>query len=354
MPLTNSLQDAVRRVRMALGMGQLDKTLHEVVRPNDALRRADNVRSDDFTLYRRPGKVKVYSFRRLPSGETPPQQGSGAISFGTDGNAIRFPGMDTGVGGFVLRLSFTRTAAPAGETSWVMSAKFPGGFPPAIEITIDDAFSLTVNWLYGGGLQASHVLGVIPASKPVYNLMLVYDSQAGESRVYESGELQDTLSIGTGFALFRDTEDWYLGYLDDGFGTKVADSEFQGSVDGWCFMTLAGTELQAAGSPNLMETLQKYAFQEWPNPASNMVLHCLDFNEHAASSTLSVGTVIRDRSRHKQDATVTGDVTTTTSLLYTCSPGNFIGSLQEADGGVINVIAYGGVPVIDQVLKGVP
>lgn len=320
-------QFADREIRQEPGRGFLDLNAHETVRDDLAFVRSDNTRLDTFVLRPRLGLRKVHV-------ETDPAATNGSWALGSDHTTYAVASSASHLlvpeGGFAFHHSFV--ADREANTAYVLSTRISGAknYGP-ITITLSSSGVVTSEWRDASETAHSIASSAVSDGATVH-LLLVYDAKAGTFTQYINGAANGTPETGLASTLkpAQDAVDWWFGANNDGSSSAVSTTGFQGRNDSTYLLSFRGID-----PSDLVTRLRKSTWKEWTNPDSAMVLMHYDWNE-------SSGTTVTDRSRFKNDMAITGSPASEAGLVFPADNGNFIDTLQNANGGRINTAVLGG------------
>lgn len=312
------------------GAGGLDMHTHESLLQRDRLRIAENVRTDDHSLSRRPGAIKIAGY------ETP----HAAWSFGNDTTYAEIPAalqLQGRPGGFVRRFTIEATRPTPGQKAWIHSSEVPGTGKHVLSAWLDENGILTV------GFRDFQLNDWEIASNPIADgavvaVMDVLDVVSGTYTLYVDGKVSGTPIGGfnSNWHTDQSSVNWYIGInYDSQAGSPLVNTFFSGRIDAFTFFSLRGTR-PALGNPTLIDALRRWTFQTWPNPTSDMVLAHYDFNDEILDPAFA------DRSRFKNHATRFGTPTRGAALARRAVLGNHCALHQRADGMQANLVSIGG------------
>jgi len=323
----------------------LDLFTHESLLNENAARALTNCRFANRALSRRLGARKVAKL-------TDP---GAAITFGTDAKFAAVTAASQLVvpaGGFAVRWSFVVTHAGASNTAFLISSRVTGQSYHVFNATMSDAGVLIVTFYKESDKSAVSITTSALTAATTQHALAIFDAPAGTFTLYLNG-----VSVGTPVTGIAVTEkpvqastDWYFGVHwnpSAGPAAVVADTHYDGAMDGFCLLTLAGTR-PTSGTPTLVSELIRDSLRLWPVPQSRMVLACYDFNDAS-------GTALTDRSRFKNDGVLNGTPTLGgTALALPAVVGQHCGLFEEADGTRTNVVAAGGAMHYETVRAATP
>lgn len=315
---------------MPLGGDGLDYQTSPALVPPSVLTVGENIRINQGVLTRRLGRRKVYAASDPGGSKT-----FGAVTkYGTIPAAAQ---LEIPAGGWALNLHFTAVRPSGGNTAYVLSSRVNGQSYHVLSVTLSDAGVVTTTAQFQSGGSKSIASGAVSAAGTVH-LLVIHDAPAGTMTQYINGVSDGTQITGlaTSDALVTGTgEDWHIGvHYNPATAGVVANTNFDGKVDGLTLMTLAGTR-PSEGSPTLASTLIKHSFRQWPSPWMDMVLASYDFDESSVTS-------MTDRSRFKNTASLTGTPTNTAAVAYSSIVTNHIGFSQFPTGRKSNLMGSWG------------
>ncbi|MCI0635573.1 MAG: LamG domain-containing protein [Actinobacteria bacterium] len=339
MPPRSTRKDGFQTVRIGQtpdgtgGLGSLgvDLQTHPSALSDFALRRGERVRVQDQALSRAPGAKRLQVFT----------DNTAARTFNDVGKYATMPALVAGsalfvpAGGFGFRLSFIATRPPTGP-AFAWSLKPASAVTYIYRVSLASTGVLTVSWRDTAGTTHTVATSAIDDGATVH-LLAVYDAVLGTYTVYIDGTSVGTPETGLAATL----KPWAAIGTVGVFGVEketgaavTANSQFVGAIDAFTLFTFSGIRI-ASGSPALLDTLRKHTFRQWPNPALPYVLCHYDFDEAS-------GSVLYDRSRHKNHGAYTGASTSGASVALAFPVGNYVGTFQGADGRRTNLFAAGG------------
>lgn len=313
-----------------LGVGGLDYQTSPALLPPETLAVGENIRFDSGVLSRRLGRRKVYSS----------SDPCGSKTFGATSKYATIPAasqLELAAGGWALNLHFTAVRPSGGNTAYILSSRVNGQSYHVLSVTLSDAGVITVTVQFTSGGSQSIACDAVDAAATVH-LLVVHDAPEGTMTAYVNGAASGTAVTGLSTSdkpVTGSGDDWHIGvHYNPATAGVVANTNFDGKVDGMTLFTLAGTR-PSGGSPSLTDTLVKHSFRQWPSPWMDFVLACYDFDESSTSS-------MTDRSRFENTATLTGTPTNTAAVAYSSIPSNYVGFAQFASGRKPNFFAsYG-------------
>lgn len=322
--MTKALVTETRNFRVFPGQMRLDMNANETVRRDDALVQSENAMLDTLVAKRRQGMQKVYNFGLY--------SGVGAIS-GDASNYFKFTPPLIPKGGFGLKHSFRADRPSGGNTAHVISSKVSGKAYGPVSLTLSDAGVVTVAFRKESDESEVSVSFTAVTDGADFHLLAVYDPVAGTFTGYRAGdaEVVSTSGIGGDEQPMQDAADWYFGVDTNGSGTPVANTEFDGLVDAFTLFQFKGIDL----SGGMLTTLRRFAWMAWTNPGSKTVLAQFDMDQISGSE-------VPDRSRYRNNATITGTLTQDSEVAITAYPGNFTGIVRNLGGRRDNVVVQGG------------
>lgn len=328
MPLRSSRRDSGTRFRLEPpGRGIDLRTSAALVAPG-TLRACENARTTKRGIEKRLGAAKVSSV--APSNK--------GIVFGDDakyGAIPTKPQLILPAGSFALFFSFTADRPASGKTAYLWSNHVSGAAYGVVWATLSDAGVLALSMRTSAGSTITAATAALSNGVTRHGL-LVFDAPSGTFTVYLDGErAAQATSIAAGTKPLQTALGWYFGVLwDPGGPGVVADTHFDGTLDGWTLLRLTGQRV-ADGDPTLLSILLAMSLQQWPNPADPRVVACYDFDEGS-------GTTAHDRSDYKNDMTLTGAVSWVTGIVCRAAPCNFIGTIERPDTSRDNLWMQGG------------
>lgn len=329
--------DKVVRVSQApdgsggIGAAGVDLLTHDGMLSDFALRRGERVRSYDGALTPALGPKRIGVFT----------QTYGARVFGTTGKYAKVTGNADLVipyGGFAYRFSLVATRA--GAVGYYVSCNTDvAAAPVLVRLQADGTLTVGTNW-DGGGSSSVTTSALTDGS--THHGLVVYDADAGTYTLYLDGDSSGTPVTGLGSSKrpVQTVVDWYFGVT---YAAAAVASPFAGSVDAFTLFSFAGIRI-TDGSPSLLDTLRAHVFRQWPNPMLPMVMAQYDFDEAS-------GSVLYDRSRHKNHGVYTGASTPSAAVAYSYPVGNYVGVFRGAGGVCTNLAATGGVLHYEQVRR---
>lgn len=319
---------------MPLGQDGLDYFTSSALLPATALQLGENIRLEDDTLARRKGAEIIYRASNVTASKT-----FGATTkYGTIAAASQ---LELPTGGFALMLHFTAVRPSASNTGYILSSRVNGQSYHVMSVTISDSGVITVSWTKSSDSSSVSIATSAVDAAATVHLLAIFDAVAGTFTVYVNGASSGTPVTGiatTEKPIAASGTAWHVGaHYDPGVAGVVANTNFDGKVDGLCLLTLSGID-PTAGSATLTATLLKHSFRQWPTPQMDAVVFCYDFDSSSTTSDV-------DRSRHKNNMTLTGTPTASSAEVALASiPTNFVGRVQRPDGTRTNLIgSYGRV-----------
>jgi len=312
------------------GTGGLDEFTDEYALTLGRLRRADNVRTATGALERRKGAKKLWQFTDPGASKT----------FGTDAKYASIPAgthLETLDGGFALTLHITAERAGVGNTAMILSSRVSGQSYHVLRVQIDENGLLYVGFEKRSGGDCVVTTSALTASAAV-DVLAIFDPVGGTFTVYVDGVSSGTpvtgLTAADGPVAGAGTA-WHLGVHYNPVGaTVVANTFFGGAIQGVTLLSLRGIRA-ASGTTTLVDTLIRHSARMWPAPQAPS---CLMNFDCADTST----TTLYDSSRYKNDATMTGTPSNTSSISTRSIPSNFVGYLELPNSRGVNVIASHG------------
>lgn len=326
-------QGSETSVRLQIGLGRLDRKAHDAVRDDAALVENANGRMDEGVHSRRPGKRRVSSF-------TDPGLTNGAWSFATISDYALVPAAAQLVipaGGFAIKHSFIADRDGANE-AYIISARVSAGTAGPFELSLSTSGVATWTWYKQSDGSAVTISSTAHADGAEVHGLLVFDAVAGTTRLYVDG-VEDGTAV-TGIASTErpktNSVQWMFGARSDA-GSPIANTGFTGRNDATTLFAFRGADITAT-DPNgdsLLGVLRGFAWSEWNNPMSSMVLACFDWNE-------SSGAELLDRSDFQNHGTLVGTPTSGSALALPARNGNHVGIFQGPNGKRVNSVMVGG------------
>jgi hypothetical protein len=315
-----------------LGQEGLDYHTSKALVSSEALVVGENIRLDSLALQRRKGSQKVYRASNP----------CGSFVFGTDAKYATIPAathLALPAGGHALMLHFTAVRPGAGNVGYILSSRVTGETYHAYVVTIDENGLVTVSWTANSDELPVAVTTTALTDDGVMHLLAVHDAPAGTFTVYVNGVANGTpvTAIATNEKIIATagTTAWHFGvHYSPATASVIADTHFDGAIDGAVLMSLVGTR-PSSGTNTLLASLLRHSFKQWPAPQHPGVRFCYDFDE--ASTT-----VLTDRSRHKNVASMTGTPTSSGEVALATIPTHLIRTVQTPNGQITNVVgSYG-------------
>ena len=288
-----------------------------------ALRRGERVRVQDGAISRAKGPKRLAALTN----------NTHAYTFADDTKYATFSPHLIPAGGWFAMVHFvaTRTA----NTSWVVGSIPSGQTFNILGVTLTSAGAPAVVWRDSAGTDHT-ITGAVVADGSTVHMLIVYDAVNGTYKVYINGSSIGTPETGLASTLQPDqsTVTWTLGVKKITGSAVTANTHFDGAIDSLTLGTLRGVN-PTAGSPSMIDTLLAHSLRQWPNPADAKILAHYDLDEAA-------GSVMYDRSKHKNHGTYVGGPTPGTSVALAFPVGNYIGTFQTALGARTNLASAGG------------
>ncbi|MFQ5471736.1 MAG: LamG-like jellyroll fold domain-containing protein [Dehalococcoidia bacterium] len=321
-----------------LGQEGLDYETDAALASPSALVVGENVRPEDGLLARRAGARKIYQFSDSTASRT----------FGADTIYATIPAGPLSTipaGSWVLNLHFTAVRPSGGNTAYILSSRVDGQSYHILSLTISDAGVPTLSWTKDSDASSVSIAMSAVSAGAAVHLTAVFDAALGTFTTYVDGA-----SDGTPVTGISTTEQpkqssataWHVGvHYNPATSSVVANTHFDGKVDGFCFQSLRGQRI-ASGSPTPLSAILKHSLRQWPAPQMRSVLACYDFDDGATSMT--------DRSRFENDGTITGTPTSTAAVALPSIVTNHIGRVQFTNDRIANVAGIGGALVYEDLV----
>ena len=319
--------------------GGVDQFTAAALLPPECLAVAENLRSSDLGLSRRPGAAKLTRLSTSGYSKT-----FGAVTIYatvTSAAQLRPP-----KGGFGVHASFVMQYPASGRTGYVVSSMPNGTAYNVFSIAVSDAGVITVSWRDTAAATHSIATAAVTSGVSVH-LLAIYDPWAGTYTVYVNGAASGTPETGLASSLQPATTatNWVFGVEKETGGAVTANSFYPGAIDSLTLFSFAGIR-PASGSPTLASVLLKHSKRRWPTPQSGMVQFNYDCDDLAA------GAILTDSSRFKNNAAITGVATDSQPVGLLSIPGNMVGSFEMPDTTLMNILGAGGTMYYEVTRRG--
>lgn len=284
----------------------------------------------------------------------------GAKVFGEDTKYATFSPPAIGPGGFIVLWHFK--AVRAADVRWLWDSQQPSS-ERVIWASLDGTSGLLqvyVMWSTGT-TSIIDVPGLPDGSEQ--HAALVFDPQAGTLALYLNGEAQADVITGLNAnakPIQSTTTPWYMGLsYNAGMASVSSGSGFLGALDSFTIMSTAGVDITdedlTANPPrySLLSVIRRWAYQDWPWPASPMVL-C-----HYGMDEASAGTgPMYDSSNAQRHGTYFGSPTNADRVARRAQNGNWVGCVRHAAVGSlenarVNLVAARGEHYYESLRTGV-
>lgn len=339
------------------GSDGLDLNTNPALLSPKKMRTAQELVFGQEAMERRKGDAKLTRF-------ADPTAAYGAKTLGTsDAKYARFVAPSVWpLGGFGLKGALY-VKKPSSGTAYYLSSWTDGTEAHgAVWITLASAGVLAFHVEFKSLAAITLTASPNPTNLTKITWLLIFDATLGTVTLYLDGV---QAAQATGIENFRvlrgDPAYWYLGLSykpgtgpDAGTGVDAA----MGPFIGYAFR---GADLNAVAEPvggvagkSLLQELREGTFQDWPNPASRMIL----FHYSMRESSGAAAQPMIDASKFKNNGAYVGTPTTAAGLVWPAQNGNFVGCVRAASVGAlsdasVNIVGVGGVTQYQIVEQGV-
>lgn len=341
-----------------IGSAGLDLQTNPALLPLTKLRTARNISLVQDALERRKASVKTSVFADATDAY-------GAKTL-TDSKYARFTPPLFPEGGFALKYAFTAERPGAGLayvfSSWTAAAQTHGVVWSTISTT--GVVVVKVEW-EGGGVTTLTTPPITAGAE--MSALLVYYPHAGTLTLYLARRdvQEDVVVQATGLADdLRPRQDagvtWYLGCSfkpgtgsDSGTGLGAAMGPFIGFAFRGADLLAGGDGSGGVDDLSLLGELRQGAFQDWPNPASRMILFHYPMRESAVGDAVPM----YDASKFQNDGAYVGTPATAAALVWGAMNGNVVMTVRKASIGAasdasVNIVACGGAAYYSEIQQG--
>jgi hypothetical protein len=267
---------------------------------------------------------------------------TGSRTFGTDAKYALWNAPLIPAGGFAVEIHVNSAPLGALNHYWIVGSRPAGQTYHILQIIPSQAVTIgmvafIVSWRDSAGATHTLTSGEFSDAGIPIHLLMIYDANAGTCTLYINGAVSGTPITGLSSTL-KPAQDagvvWSFGVEKETGAAVTAGSAYPAAIDGFTLFSFPGVRA-SSGSPSLVDTLRAHSFREWPNPGMPIVIAHFDFSETS-------GSTLYDRSRKRNNATLTGASTATAAVALSYTVGNAVVVFQKANGAKVNVVAAGG------------
>lgn len=277
-----------------------------------------------------------------------PTAADGSWTFGSDAKYASVPAHAAQLvpagAGFAILFHGTAVRPASTKTAHYLASRATGETYGPFSITLSDAGVPRVAWRKESDESEVAITGTALAAGADLHGAMVYDpyTSGGKFSLLINGADDGTpvTSVGATEQPMQDNPLLHFGAQwnpDAGPAAIVADTFWPGKIDSCTLLVFNGRSINETGrgGKTLLDTIRRWAFQDWPNPESAMVRWHYAFDETS-------GTQLTDASRHKNHGTLVGSPTSTAGVARRVVNGQHVGVMELTSGARLNVVAAGG------------